>query len=141
MIWSALLLLDWGCIRLSTSFYEDSVGFEGLIAASDMLGEPRWFAFAHGFFRVWATRMLPFQPDDNTAPGPAMSMVIERTGDTVLPEAVIALARDLRGAGLGWAGFGDVWGFASVIADALRRGHFVGCGGGTDAGPRPWYLA
>ena len=83
-------------------FYGDSVGFEGLIAASDMLmqpriGQPDWFGFCHGFFRAWATRMLPFQPDDNTAPGHAMCTVIERTGDAVLREAVIALARDLRG--------------------------------------------
>ena len=62
-------------------FYGNSVGFEGLIAASDMLGQPKpdqpdWLAFAHGFFRAWATRILPFQPDDNTAPGHAMCTVV-----------------------------------------------------------------
>lgn len=77
-------------------FYGDSVGFEGLIAASDMLGQPGWFNFSHGFFRAWATRMLPFRPDDNTAPGHAMCTVVERTGDAVLRKALISLARDLR---------------------------------------------
>lgn len=77
-------------------FYGDSVGFEGLIAASDMLNDPHWFDFSYGFFRAWAARMLPFQPDDNTAPGHAMCLVAARTGDSALLKAVIALAQDLR---------------------------------------------
>lgn len=77
-------------------FYGDSIGFEGLVAASDILGNSRWFDFSHGFFRAWATRMRPFYPDDNTAPGHIMCEVIERTGDEVLTEAVIALAKHLR---------------------------------------------
>jgi unsaturated rhamnogalacturonyl hydrolase len=77
-------------------FYGDSIGFEGLIAASDLTGNPTWFDFSHGFFRAWATRRRPWQEDDNTAPGHAMCMVVERTGDTVLREAVIDLARHLR---------------------------------------------
>lgn len=78
-------------------FYGDSVGFEGLLAASDMLGDPHWFDFSRGFFRAWAARMLPFQPDDNTAPGHVMCAVVARTGDEVLRKAVIALAHHLRG--------------------------------------------
>jgi len=77
-------------------FYGDSVGFEGLVAASDMLQDSHWFDFTRGFFRAWAARMLPFQPDDNTAPGHVMCAVVARTGDQVLLDAVIALARDLR---------------------------------------------
>ncbi len=77
-------------------FYGDSVGFEGLIAAADLLGQPQWLAFSHGFFRAWATRMVPFQPDDNTAPGHAMCTIVERTGDAVLRAAVIALGHHLR---------------------------------------------
>ena len=90
-----------GAHEFTCWFYGDSVGFEGLLAAADLLGRPErgqpdWFAFSHGFFRAWATRMLPFQPDDNTAPGHAMCLVVDRTGDAVLRAAVIALARDLR---------------------------------------------
>ncbi|WP_026381798.1 glycoside hydrolase family 88 protein [Afifella pfennigii] len=79
-----------------TWFYGDSIGFEGLIAASDLTGNPTWFDFSHGFFRAWASRRQPWQPDDNTAPGHAMCTVIERTGDALLREAVIDLARHLR---------------------------------------------
>jgi unsaturated rhamnogalacturonyl hydrolase len=78
-------------------FYGDSVGFEGLVAASDMLNDPHWFDFSHGFFRAWAARTLPFQPVDNTAPGHVMCSVVARTGDRVLLDAVTALARDLWG--------------------------------------------
>ena len=78
-------------------FYGDSIGFEGLIAAADLTGRPEDFDFSHGFFRAWATRRKPWQPDDNTAPGHAMCTVIDRTGDEVLREAVIDLAHHLRG--------------------------------------------
>jgi unsaturated rhamnogalacturonyl hydrolase len=77
-------------------FYGDSVGFEGLVAASDVLGIDTWRDFSHGFFRAWATRMEPFQPDDNTAPGHVMCEIVERRGDAVLREAVLALARHLK---------------------------------------------
>ena len=52
--------------------------------------------------------MLPFQPDDNTAPGHAMFPVIERTSDAVLRKPDIVFARDLRGAAQGRPSFGDV---------------------------------
>jgi unsaturated rhamnogalacturonyl hydrolase len=76
-------------------FYGDSVGFEGMIAAGDLLGIATWQDFSHGFFRAWATRMEPFQPDDNTAPGHAMCEIVKRTGDEVLAAAVIRLAEHL----------------------------------------------
>lgn len=87
-------------------FYGDSVGFEGLVAAGDLLGISTWQDFAHGFFRAWATRMEPFQPDDNTAPGHAMCEIVRRTGDQVLLAAVKKLAehlsarRRVRGVGI-----------------------------------------
>src|SRR5690606_17403971 len=76
-------------------FYGDSVGFEGLIAAGDLLGDRRWQDFSQGFFRAWATRMEPFQPDDNTAPGHVMCEIVQRTGDEILFEAVQKLADHL----------------------------------------------
>lgn len=77
-------------------FYGDSIGFEGLIAASDSLGDPRYLNFCHGFARAWAMRRHPFQPDDNTAPGHVMSEIVDRTGDSVLEEAVLDLAAHLK---------------------------------------------
>ncbi|MCR9138443.1 MAG: glycoside hydrolase family 88 protein [Alphaproteobacteria bacterium] len=77
-------------------FYGDSIGFEGLVAAADLLNEPRWINFSHGFFRAWGTRRRPFQPDDNTAPGHVMCAVVQRTHDAVLREAVLDLANHLR---------------------------------------------
>lgn len=77
-------------------FYGDSVGFEGLVAASDTLGNRKWLDFSHGFFRAWGTRLHPFEPDDNTAPGHVMCDVVERTGDEVLKAAVLELAHHLR---------------------------------------------
>lgn len=77
-------------------FYGDSIGFEGLVAASDATGIARYKDFAHGFFRAWGTRRTPWQPDDNTAPGHVMCDVVERTGDVVLREAVLDLARHLK---------------------------------------------
>jgi unsaturated rhamnogalacturonyl hydrolase len=75
--------------------YGDSVGFEGLLAASDLLGDPRYAAFAHGFMRAWAARAEPYRELDNTAPGHALCLAYERTGDELLLDAATALARFL----------------------------------------------
>lgn len=83
--------------RFEGWFYGDSIGFEGLVAAADLTGRREHLDFAHGFFRAWATRREPWRPDDNTAPGHAMCALVERTGDGVLREAVLDLARHLRG--------------------------------------------
>lgn len=76
-------------------FYGDSVGFEGLIAAGDLLGLSTWQDFSQGFFRAWATRRTPWGLDDNTAPGHVMCEIVKRTGDEVLLKAVIELAEHL----------------------------------------------
>jgi unsaturated rhamnogalacturonyl hydrolase len=77
--------------RFEGWFYGDSIGFEGLLAASRLLGDQRWFGFADGFARGWATRRQPFRELDNTAPGRAMCRIAERATDEVLLRA----ARDL----------------------------------------------
>ena len=76
-------------------FYGDSVGFEGLVAAGDLLGLSTWQDFSQGFFRAWATRRTPWGLDDNTAPGHVMCEIVKRTGDEVLLKAVIELAEHL----------------------------------------------
>jgi len=77
--------------------YGDSIGFEGLVAASDLLGDPGYESWAHGALRAWAARREPFRELDNTAPGHAMCLIAERTGDEAVLEAARALAGFLAG--------------------------------------------
>jgi len=90
---AADLLLGYG---YTCWFYGDSIGFEGLIAASDLLDDPRYAGFAHGFLRAWATRTEPWGEYANTAPGHALCTLHERTGDGLLIEAAVKLAAHLR---------------------------------------------
>jgi unsaturated rhamnogalacturonyl hydrolase len=76
-------------------FYGDSIGFEGLLAASELLGEGRYADFVHGFLRGWAARDQPYRPDDNTAPGHVLCAVAERTGDGLLAGAAVRLGEHL----------------------------------------------
>jgi len=73
-------------------FYGDSIGFEGLLAASDVLGDARYRAYAHGFLRGWATRAEPFRELDNTVPGRALCLIGETHRDRALLEAGERLA-------------------------------------------------
>jgi unsaturated rhamnogalacturonyl hydrolase len=75
--------------------YGDSVGFEGLLAASDLLGEPRFAAFAYGVVKGWIPRARPYRELDNTAPGHAICELYERTGDGALLRAAEELAEHL----------------------------------------------
>ncbi len=75
--------------------YGDSVGFEGMLAASELLEDQRYFGFAHGFMRAWAARATPYRELDNTAPGHAICAVCELTGDELLRDAAVELARFL----------------------------------------------
>jgi unsaturated rhamnogalacturonyl hydrolase len=76
--------------------YGDSIGFEGLLAASDLLGDARWEGWVHGALKAWAGRAQPgFRELDNTAPGHALCLVYERTGDDALVEAALELVEFL----------------------------------------------
>ena len=66
--------------------YGDSIGFEGLLAATDVLGDARYEGFVHGACKAWIPRAQPYREIDNTAPGYALCLLHERTGD----EAVLA---------------------------------------------------
>jgi unsaturated rhamnogalacturonyl hydrolase len=79
----------------SAWFYGDSIGFEGLLAATDLLEVERYGHFAYGFLRGWAARDQPYRPDDNTAPGHALCAIVERTGDKLLLDAGRRLADHL----------------------------------------------
>jgi unsaturated rhamnogalacturonyl hydrolase len=75
--------------------YGDSVGFEALLAASELLDDRRYVGFAHGFMRAWAANGDEYRELDNTAPGHAMCIVYQRTDDDLLLEAARGLARFL----------------------------------------------
>ena len=73
--------------------YGDSIGFEGLLAATDLLGDGRYEGFVHGACKAWIPRAHPYRELDNTAPGYALCLLYERTGD----EAVLAACLELAG--------------------------------------------
>ena len=72
--------------------FGDSVGFEALLIASKVTGNPRWEEFATAWFRSWATRAEPFARLDCTVPGKAMVEIAEKTKDPVLLGALTNLA-------------------------------------------------
>lgn len=88
----ALTLRD---LSYETWNFGDSVAFEALIEASDVLADERWAAFAHGWSRAWATRALPRRRLDCTAPGRAMVHLAERAHDDRLLGATVELAEYL----------------------------------------------
>jgi unsaturated rhamnogalacturonyl hydrolase len=72
--------------------YGDSTGFEGLLAASEVLGDPGYAAFAHGAVVGWAAAERPLRELDNTAPGYAICRLYRQTGDERLLDAGRRLA-------------------------------------------------
>jgi unsaturated rhamnogalacturonyl hydrolase len=77
--------------------YGDSIGLEGLLAASDLLDDDRWQGFVQGLLKGWAGRTQPaFSEMDNTAPGHALCLTYERTEDDALIEAAVELVEFLR---------------------------------------------
>jgi unsaturated rhamnogalacturonyl hydrolase len=77
-------------------FYGDSIGFEGLLAATELFGDDRYETFAHAFILGWATRAEPYREMDNTVAGRALCVLAERTGDARLLEAGKGVAEYLR---------------------------------------------
>lgn len=64
--------------------YGDSIGFEGLLAAGELLATSRYDAFVHGMAKGWAARSEPFVEIDNTAPGHAICLSSAHRDDVVL---------------------------------------------------------
>ena len=67
--------------------YGESTGLEGLLAAADLLDEPRYASWVHGLLRGWAARRRPFAEIDNTLPGKVLCRVAAARGDELLLEA------------------------------------------------------
>ena len=76
--------------------YGDSIGLEGLVAASDALGDGAFLGWVYGALKSWSARRRPFAELDNTAAGHAMCTVVERTSDEAILEAASELADFLR---------------------------------------------
>lgn len=77
--------------------FGDSVGFEGLLAATDVLADARYEGFVHGAIKAWIPRAEPFGELDATAPGHAFCLAYERTGDGAILDAARRLAEFLVG--------------------------------------------
>lgn len=76
--------------------FGDSVAFEGLLAASDATGDPRYWSFAHGFSRGWLARTAgAFRPLDCTAAGTAMCRIAQSADDELLASGLVQLAEYL----------------------------------------------
>lgn len=81
-------------------WFADSVGFEGLLAATEVTGDERYRFFAYGVTRSWLARTLPrwgatapgWHRFDHTAPGTAMVEFALHFGDEQLLEKLEELA-------------------------------------------------
>lgn len=79
-------------LRYETWNYGDSVAFEAMLAAGDLLDDERLPAFAYGWMRAWATRARPYVRLDSTAPGLVITQLARRHDDALLLQAAYDLA-------------------------------------------------
>jgi unsaturated rhamnogalacturonyl hydrolase len=68
-------------------FWGDSVGFEGLLDATELTRQEKYLAFVYGTFKAWLARDRPRSEFDYTAPGVALLRAYDRTGDPALLNA------------------------------------------------------
>lgn len=79
-------------LHYETWNFGDSTGFEAMLRASETLDDRALFQFAYGWFRCWATTASPYRRLDCTAPGLAIVLVAEETGNKEILDAAIGLA-------------------------------------------------
>lgn len=70
-------------------FWGDSVGFEGLLDATELTGNEKYSGFVYGFLKGWLAREGYRGKFDYTAPGVALLRTYELTGDTALLEGAL----------------------------------------------------
>jgi unsaturated rhamnogalacturonyl hydrolase len=78
-----------------------------------LLDDPRYAAFARGFFRGWAARDRPYRAYDNTAPGHVLCRIAADRDDRELRDAAIRLGEHL-------AGRRQIDGVSITVEDARR---------------------
>jgi unsaturated rhamnogalacturonyl hydrolase len=67
-------------------FWGDSIGLEGLLAATDLTGNQKYFGYVYGLLKAWAARQELRGRFEYTAAGVALLSVYQRTGDACLLE-------------------------------------------------------
>jgi unsaturated rhamnogalacturonyl hydrolase len=70
-------------------FWGDSIGLEGLLDASELTGDEKYFGFVYGLLKGWLARERFRSDFDYTAPGVALLRVYEKTGETSLLDAAV----------------------------------------------------
>lgn len=65
-------------------FWADSIGMEGLLAASAITGDAKYFGYVYGFLKAWIPRFEHHSRFDHTAAGTALIDCYLRTGDAHL---------------------------------------------------------
>jgi unsaturated rhamnogalacturonyl hydrolase len=68
-------------------FWGDSIGFDGLLDASELTQQGKYLTFAYGALKAWIARERCRSEFDYTAPGVALLRVYEKTGDPALLSA------------------------------------------------------
>ena len=71
--------------------YGEGIALEALLAAGDRLGEPRYLDFVAGLMDRWLAARADVPYPDHVAPGVALLLVYERTGDRRLLDRARAL--------------------------------------------------
>ncbi len=71
--------------------FGESVAFDGLVGASEVLGDPQWEAFAWGYLRSWAASRRGFAELDCTFPGVAAVKIARNHDDFQLVNAISGL--------------------------------------------------
>lgn len=82
--------------KMETWNFGESVGFEGLMLASDALDRPELEFFLRGWLRGWAARRYPFRRLDTTIPGHAAVKIALKYKDDFIMEALVETSNYLR---------------------------------------------
>ena len=78
-------------------FWGDSIGLDGLLDASELTGDAKYFGFVYGILKAWIAREQFRSEFDYTAAGVALLRVYERSRDVALLEAARRHADYLAG--------------------------------------------
>jgi unsaturated rhamnogalacturonyl hydrolase len=82
--------------KMETWNFGESVGFEGLMLASEVLERPELEFFLRGWLRGWAARRNPFRRLDTTIPGHTSVKVALKYKDDFIMEALVETSNYLR---------------------------------------------
>ena len=81
--------------KMETWNFGESVGFEGLVLASETLERPEYEYFLRGWLRGWAARREPFRRLDTTIPGHAAVKIALHFEDDFIMAALVETAQYL----------------------------------------------